>query len=456
MVPEPTPSSSPSYPDILGAITGGARYNAGVVQVAVATRPRIVRAGRPFEVVLLIQNASDADIDVTATLHLPELDAKKQKGRFAHPVTRLVVGLSPAEVGYVVFPVGCAADTAIADGYKVGVGVEVKGEGKPKRIRPAEGGTASLEGVPNTQLEAVNALKKLSFSAVRRGLIGAAVEVSFGVMGAQPGDAPPLAEKPNWVHLWGIDSHASIGDLFNRYQEPLVRYVIARFSREKLYSALYAATRERMTGAGVEMAPVELHFISKLLVAILEKSNPPEKVIDYLGGEHFNIIRWVKPGGSRPGEADLPHWCQGMLRLMASDRKAVENPAQTLATTLYNDLLMDAIPHALMMVTNVTGEDLGGEHDRVEYARELIKLMAQPTALHKLNLTDVYLPLVMGGIIYYDRAILKEEKIIESLQEMTLQLRSREDELLTAENELVFKLMRKVLDSSMQKYGYRA
>ena len=37
------------------------------------TRPRIVRAGRPFEVILLVQNAVDDDIDVTMALTSAQL-----------------------------------------------------------------------------------------------------------------------------------------------------------------------------------------------------------------------------------------------------------------------------------------------------------------------------------------------------------------------------------------------
>ena len=39
-----------NYPDVLGFLTGGQRSNFGSAQVALAVRPRIVRAGRPFEV----------------------------------------------------------------------------------------------------------------------------------------------------------------------------------------------------------------------------------------------------------------------------------------------------------------------------------------------------------------------------------------------------------------------
>jgi hypothetical protein len=85
-----------NYPDVLGAITGGARCNIGVAQAALAVRPRVVRAGRPFEIILLLQNASGVDVDVTMTLHLPEVDAQKQRGKFVSKTTRLVIGMASA------------------------------------------------------------------------------------------------------------------------------------------------------------------------------------------------------------------------------------------------------------------------------------------------------------------------------------------------------------------------
>ena len=66
-------SSALNYPDILGFITGGPRLNAGVVQIALATRPRVVRAGRPFEAILLIQNACDANAVSYTHLTLPTI-----------------------------------------------------------------------------------------------------------------------------------------------------------------------------------------------------------------------------------------------------------------------------------------------------------------------------------------------------------------------------------------------
>src|SRR5215468_1697322 len=98
-------SDSVNYPDVLGFLTGGQRASFGAAQVALAVRPRLIRAGRPFEVILLVQNASDGAIDVTMTLHLPNIDARRQHDRFLTKTQKLVVTVKGAEVGYVVLPV---------------------------------------------------------------------------------------------------------------------------------------------------------------------------------------------------------------------------------------------------------------------------------------------------------------------------------------------------------------
>ena len=114
----------------------------GVVQLAGAVRPRVVRAGKPFDVVVLIQNASDARLDVSATVQLPEKDAKKKKGKFVIKADKVVIGVEPAEVGYITVPVSTMPDTAVSPDYQVSVDIDIKpvNKGKPKRVRHAEGG----------------------------------------------------------------------------------------------------------------------------------------------------------------------------------------------------------------------------------------------------------------------------------------------------------------------------
>lgn len=187
------------YPDILGFLTGGPRYNVSVVQFALATSPRVVRAGRPFEAIVLMQNASDVDVDVTATLQLPKKDVTGQSDVFKANADRLVVGLRPAEVGYVKLPIMCELETAIHEGYDLGVDVKVKPLGKPQRIRSAEGNGA-IPALPDHSMYEIRELGQLVFSAEKSFGLGNVLQTSFSVM---PGKIGRLSDlSAGWVSLW--------------------------------------------------------------------------------------------------------------------------------------------------------------------------------------------------------------------------------------------------------------
>lgn len=440
-----------NYPDILGFITGGARYNLNVAQVALAVRPRNVRAGRPFEAILLVQNASDVDVDVTAVLQLPEQDAKKQKGKFIAKSARLVVGLRPAEVGYVSLPVACLPDTAISDQYKLAISVEVKPlDKKAKRVRlPEGGGAVKLEYLSEEVVTRLDEMKKLSFSTTRRGMMGAVLEVPFNVLSAQLGQMVDF--KPGWVSLWKMSDHRDDSLMFERYRELLETKVLLKLKREFLYEPLFNTTESRFTAAGYDIHPAETHYITKLLVTILELARADETAIDYLGGEQFNV-RLLLDKGLTAGPAGLPGWCRALLKAIDSDPSAADEPASALATSCYDDLLRDAIAHGFHMVGIMTGEELGSEQDMQDYGERLVSSIIKPGK--PLVFTDIYLPLVMGGVIYYDRSITTDEQVGEALRAIHDQLIERRAEM-TEDNGLVFNMADQIVDRAMQKFGYR-
>lgn len=441
--------NQPNYPDILGHITGGERYNAGVVQVALAVRPRVPRAGRPFEAILLIQNASDVNVDVTATLHIPEQDAKKQKNRFMAKSNRLVVGLRPAEVGYVVLPISSMPDTAVSDQYKVGMGVEVKALGKPRRIRVQEGGgPVTAEYLSDEAATKLVELKKLTYSTAKRGLMGTLLEAPFNILSAQMGQLADL--KPGWVSLWKMSDYKDDRLLLEKYGSILADKILPSLKRDKLYPVLFQATQERFLATGYDIQPVEAHYITKMMVALLEAAAPPEEVFDPLGFDDYNVKRLLEKGTDDP--AALPSWCRGLLKAIDRDASAAENPALMLSTTLYDELLRDSIRQAFEMIVNATGEDLGSETDMIDYGERLIDDILKA---NKLTFLDVYLPLALGGVMAYDRAILAEEKVGEGLTEIFKQIKTRRSEV-TEDNELVYRMAEQVIDRALQKFGYRA
>lgn len=445
--------SQPNYPDVLGSITGGARYTVNVAQVALAVRPRNVRAGRPFEVILVIQNTADVDIDVTATLQLPQ-DAKKKPNRFIAKSERLVVGLRPAEVGYVALPVNCLPDTAISDSYKVGVSVDVKAQGnKPKRVRSNDGGgVVEPEYLNDEAVEKINDLKKLSYSTSRRGFMGSVLEAPFNVLSAQIGQLADL--KAQWVSLWKISDLRDDRLLLTRYAQPLQTILLPRLKRDILYTPLYQTTEDRFRQAGYALQPSEAHYITKLLVYVLEMAAPEENTTDRIYDERLDVSLAIKR--FQRGETDkpvLPAWCKGMLKAIDTNPSSAEQPAVALAGQVYDELLRDAMRFAFHLITTTTGEQMGSEEDITDYIEKWISKIQSGKA--SMSFSDVYLPLLLGGVIIYDRAILKTEKVGEMLTELSRHVKSRYAEV-SADDEMVYRITEQIVDRAFQKFGYRA
>lgn len=441
-------SETPTFPDILGYITGGKRFNINVAQVALAVRPRVVRAGRPFEAILLIQNASDVDVDVTAALQLPEADARRKPKRFLTKSERLVVGLRPAEVGYVTLPLSCLPDTAVGDGYKVGMTVEVRPLAKPKRIRAAEGGEAVvIEDLSDETIARLNDLKKLQFSAQKRGIMATTIEASFAVMSAQI--AQIIDFRPGWVSLWKISDHHDSSLLIERYGAGLQAQVLPLLRRELLFEPLLDETLRRFERAGYPLQPAEAHYIAKLMTAVLEMANPRDENVDPLADPLCNVTLTLKKHDE--GEAlPLPNWCKAMLR--ALDRQPGAHPLNLLTSTLYDELLRDAIRCGFYAVTQTTGEALGSQDEMNGYAERLIADLNEGGVR---SFTDVYLPLALGGVIFYDRALAFEEQVGESLKDIAAALRARQSEV-NEDSEAIFQMAVKIIDQTIFKYGYRA
>lgn len=441
-----------NYPDLLGSITGGARYNVNVAQVALGVRPRNVRAGRTLEVILLIQNAADVDIDVTATLQIPTHDAKKKPKRFIAKSERLVVGLRPAEVGYVLLPVTTLPDTAVSE-YKIGVSVDVKAQGKPKRIRANNGGgLVDPQYLRDETVSNLDELKKITYSTTRRGLMGAVLEASFNVMSAQISQLVDL--KAAWVSLWKMSDHHDDSLLFNQYAAHLQTDVLPRLKRDTLYQPLYDTTEQRFTQAGFAVRPAEVHYITKLMVYLLEMAAPQEETPNYLNDSRYDVQLALKKVLSGEQESStLPNWCKGMLKAIESNPQAVEQPTLALAGSAYDDLLRDAIRLGFQMIITSTGEKMGSEEDMSEYADKLLGKLQ--TGQPALGFSDVYLPLVLGGVIIYDRAILKTEHVGDMLTELSRIVKSRYAEVHTRD-EMVYHMTEQVVDRAFQKFGYRA
>jgi hypothetical protein len=443
-------SDSVNYPDVLGAITGGDRCNIGVAQAALALRPRVPRAGRPFEVILLLQNASDVNVDVTTTLHLPDADAKKQRGKFVSKHMRLIVGMAPAEIGYVVLPATTLPDTAASDAYRVAVEVDARPLNKPRRVRePEGGGEFVLEYLKPEAREQVETLRALSFSTAKR--MGRNIlEVPLNIM---PGTLAKMIDfKPGWVSISKLVDYADARPMLHRYGDVLRTSVLPRLKRHELYPPLLEATVFRFAEAGFPLQQPEAVLIAKLMTLIVEYASPNENSHGYIAAGKYGIVPLIERNPlTIETPPILPHWVQGLLQLIDKDERVADHPVLTLTRLLYEELLFDAALHAFELVARETGEDLGSPAETEDYARTLVTMLKNKAGL---DFNRVYLPLVVGSVIINDKMPVSKQSPFDLLRSLASALQTRAAG--TGENEsALIEMTERLIDRTGQKYGFR-
>ncbi len=435
-----------NYPDLLGYITGGQRCNIGAAQVAAAVRPRIVHAGRPFEVILLVQSAVEDDIDVTMALRLPGTDAKKQHERFISNMHRLVVTVKGAEVGYIVLPVTTLPDTAISDGYKIGVEVDVRPLGKGERIRTqAGGGDLDLERLTPETRAAVESLKSLTFQTARQ---RSSIDVPVTVMSGTVGKMTDF--KPGWVSVCKLGDYQDSRLLLHRYGGMVQVNTLPKLKRSILFQPLFDTTRTRFAEAGYPLQEAEATAIAKLMTLVLEYATPRYNPHGNIAARGFDVEALIaRDPFSFEIPPTFPHWFSGFIGTLERDERAALHPAQVIPRYLYDDLLRDAVDFGFDLVVETTGEDMGSAEERAAYREQLIALLRDKSGL---DFSRVYLPLVIGGLLINEQVIVKQENPTELLRAVSATLEARSGELSETDRPLIA-MTNDVLARTGQRYG---
>lgn len=455
-------TKSSYYPDVFGYITDADRQNIGGVQVALGLKPAIVRAGRPVEVMMLMQNTLDVPVDVAVTLQPPEKDAAGKKGRFITKKSRLVIGLEPAEVGYAMIPMTTMPDTAISRDYSIGMEISTKQLDKGHPVRDESGGTPfEPSTLPKDRRQLVEELKQLTFSGKKRGFLrSSTLEVQLGVLAGKVGSLKET--KPDWFSLWTLADHDDVDALVERLKQPFLDKVLPGLRKERINELLFDRTRKRFEAAGYPLSEVEARFAAKLMVYIIHlaserlKRNPLEvdqntkayQIISVLDPEPG--IEENDPTAAALKDVELPRWFKAMLRGMARDDRVIAYPDKALPHIAYDELLYDAMQYGFHMIQTITGIDLGTQEEMHAYTETVVQTLAQKG---KMNISYAYIPLIAGGIAVYDQVLLSGERLDDMLHELRVVIDARDDEK-TAENELIFDVAQRVVDYSLKKYGF--
>lgn len=439
----------PNYPDILGTITGGSRCVIDAVQVAIATRPRVARVGRPFEVIMLVQNMVDTDVDVTMTLHMPSTDIKKQRERFVTKAQRLLVGIKPAEVGYVMLPASTLPDTAVGE-YVIEVEIAVKTIGRPGRVRQLDGkGKVELTSLPLETVEEIGSLKELTYFTTKKRL-GNMIEVPFSLLSGGLGKVTDFS--PGWVSLCRLSDYADARPMLRQYGEQIQTETLPPLKRAQLFQPLLETTRKRFESAGFPLREVEAISIAKLLTLILEYATPRQNAHGHIAARTYNIMAMIERD---PLEMEapprLPHWFSHFMTYAENDARAFSRPAQVILGYLYEDLVGDAVDYAFALVEESTGENLGDEAEMTQYRERVMNALLNNAGM---DFSLAYLPLIMGGMIISEQMPLEGEHPADTVKQLGKSVQdrifdSRDDE------RPVFDLANQILAQIGQKHGYR-
>ena len=444
-------NNTPNFPDILGDITGGERVNIGLVQVALSMRPRVLRAGKPFETLLLVQNASDVAVDFVARVRLPERDANRKKGRFVTKVDRLVVGLEPAQVGYIILPVSTLPDTAISADYSITMDVQMKpaGENKPRRIRVTDGGgEVEHEHLADGVAGVMEELSRLNWTAKKvSGLRSTGLELKFGLMSGTVGKISNL--KPGWESLWTMADLVDDSLLWAKFRKQVEEHVIPHLAAENIYPIALETTTSHFGQAGFRLSKWEGIVVAKMLTLILMFA-APSKIMELIAG-HYNL----KPLLAEDADLDqvkLPHWTRRFLTLVNREPRAFQQPIKAIFHFCYEALLHDAIINAFERVESALEESLGDPEEHKVYIEQLLSDYRE----QQLSFSSVYLPLVLGGITATDMVVLEGDNMEDAVHDLQSMVNARRFDLLDDDTEGLFEMTNRLMEKVLLKYGYDA
>ncbi|MBK8135742.1 MAG: hypothetical protein IPK52_07885 [Chloroflexi bacterium] len=507
-MPEPA-----NFPDVLGYISGGVRLDFGVVQAAVAVRPNPAKAGRPMDVTVILQNTTDSALEVLAVLTVPQRDLSGRNGAFIAKVQRLAIGMQACEVGVLTLPLLAQPGTAPGM-YKISLQITAKATaGKGNRVRSADGGGAFYMGAMGQRAQqAIESLRgnKYTGGAKRGGLFSGTptLEGHFNI--EEGGLGGVIDRKADYQPLWTRrDLREDPKALMEKHRDALVNYALPALDRTRMLEPLTNRTIARFKESGYELTAIEASLIARVMVRILEYActgqlsygrtfnpRPEYEVHTRLGRSNTatrvtGSIPIVKPDatgqfpaarttGSIPAArttGSIPamrttgsvpmmrstggipiqggiqpirlHWLEELLILLEEDERAARFVSKFVPERCFEPLLHDALIFALREVEAATGLDLGTAPEMESFANDWMETL---TSGAKMTFADVYLPLVLAGIIIYDEVLLPDENV-KVMQAQLQRMLSARDKERTDQNAELFEITREALDKSLRKYG---
>ncbi|MDZ4770837.1 MAG: hypothetical protein SGJ24_17055 [Chloroflexota bacterium] len=360
----------PLYPDVLSAIAGGLRLDLTEIQAAVGVFPRSVYFNQPVEVIVILQNMIDSPVEVRVDLQAPAKDQDGAPVRIAAPKGAVTQVLSGGEVGVLRLPILPQTPTRANSALPIEVSVHARSRGG-RTVRPPTGGAPpSVLSVSPFKMQA---LREVEFADPTEDMHGDNIVVRFDLASRQM-PAPTTAMKTTYEPLWTREHMQEERQHIGEHLDA-ARMVATTFVRREVFSPLLRSTDELFALNGLPLHPGESRAIAKLLTHTLSDRSESDPAFRY---------------------EDL-RWFQALAQTLAHDPTVARwEPGEIVGRYLYESLVYDAALLGFALIRPRVRINLGDRAERITYANKLIRWLAGQLPA---DLTYLYLPLVMGGVV---------------------------------------------------------
>lgn len=453
-----------NLPDLLGFISGGVRADYGVLHAASAVSPNPAKAGKPIDVAVLLQNTTESPLEVIITLGVPQRDAQGKTGSFVAKVQRLAVGMQPCEVGVLTLPLLTQPVTAPGT-YTLTLQVSAKATGKATRVRlPDGGGALYAAGLPPKTQKALTVLRELTYvGGSKRGLFGGSqqLEPKFTLEAGTLGGV--LDRKADYMTLWlKKDLREDPKLLIDKHKQAVAEYVLPSLDRTRLLEPLSNRAMMRFKDAGYDLTPTEASMIARVMTQVVEyactgqlangRAYPPRseyEVYPRLGLPSNTPPRQTGTLPMLPPDPVRLRWFEEYLTLIDEDERAARFSSRYIPERCFEPLLRDALILAIHHVEMRTGNDFGSDEELERFADDWMEKFLSD---EKLNFADVYLPLVLAGILIH-REVAPEDENLKPLYVLFTRMLHLRDSERTEENQALFDMTEAVIDKIVSESG---
>lgn len=362
------------YPDVLGAITGGGRIVADDLQYAVGISPKQVFINQPVEVIIALQNMVDQPLQIKVAVRMPNRDKKGRPVVMEAAKSTVTIGMREGEVGLLRIPITAHPPTPAGMGYPIQVAVRYRVANNAIKVRPPDGGPPpSVLTISPFRLQV---LQEINFITHRPKDSMDVVTVAFDLAPKRLPRTDAQEVQPKYDTLWASEQMLE--------EEKLARARIADARRLALglghptsYWQLLQQVTERFAERGIPLHPGEAQAIAKIMAYTVDEAPELETQMS----------------------VESMHWFRTLCQVLAHNPELNEETrAEVLANNVFDAILFDSIGMGFHVLQPKVKEKLGNSEERLNYANRMLTWFA---GYDEPDLTYVYLPLVLAGLVVY-------------------------------------------------------